>query len=118
MERGTGDAAGDFLTGKVFQFTDTGQQVSNSYGKYIAAYFEDDVQLTKKLNVHAGVRWEPSLPETQQYNEGDHIDFGAFAAGTKSGVFTSAPPGVFFYGDKGIPKGLCERQVMMILRHV
>ena len=53
----------------------------------------------------AGVRWEPSLPETQQYNEGDHIDFAAFAAGTKSTVFTNAPPGVFFYGDKGIPKG-------------
>ncbi|HUA91193.1 MAG TPA: carboxypeptidase regulatory-like domain-containing protein [Terracidiphilus sp.] len=102
--QGTGDALGDFLTGNVFQFTDTGQQVSNSYGKYLAAYFEDDVQLTKKLNVHAGVRWEPSLPETQQYNEGDHIDFGAFAAGTRSTVFTNAPPGVFFYGDKGIPK--------------
>lgn len=102
--QGTGDALGDFLTGNVFQFTDTGQQVSNSYGKYIAGYFEDDVQLTKKLNVHGGVRWEPSLPETQQYNEGDHIDFNAFAAGTRSTVFTNAPPGVFFYGDKGIPK--------------
>jgi hypothetical protein len=101
----TGDSLGDFLTGNVFQFTDTGQQVSNSYGKYISAYFEDDVQLTKTLNVHAGVRWEPSLPETQQYNEGDHIDFPSFAAGTKSTVFTNAPPGVFFYGDKGIPKG-------------
>lgn len=103
--QGTGDALADFMLGDVYQFTDTGQQVSNSYGKYIAAYFEDDVQMTKKLNVHAGVRWEPSLPETQQYNEGDHIDFNAFAAGTKSTVFTNAPPGVFFYGDKGIPKG-------------
>src|ERR1017187_2763849 len=103
--QGTGDALGDFLTGNVFQFTDTGQQVSNSYGKYIAAYFEDDFQMTKNLNVHGGVRWEPSLPETQQYNEGDHIDFAAFQAGTVSAVFPKAPPGVFFYGDKGIPKG-------------
>jgi Carboxypeptidase regulatory-like domain len=103
--QGTGDALGDFLTGNLFQFTDTGQQVSNSYGKYFAAYFEDSVQLTKKLNVHAGIRWEPSLPETQQYNQGDHIDFAAFAAGTKSTVFNNAPPGVFFYGDPGIPKG-------------
>lgn len=101
----TKDALADFLTGSLDAFTDTGQQVSNSYGKYIAAYFEDDVQLTKTLNVHGGVRWEPSLPETQQYNEGDHIDFGAFQAGTVSQVFPNAPPGVFFYGDKGIPKG-------------
>lgn len=103
--QGTGDALGDFLTGNVYQFTDTGQQVSNSYGKYLGLYIEDDVQLTKTLNVHGGVRWEPSLPETQQYNEGDHIDIPAFTAGTKSIVFTNAPPGVFFYGDKGIPKG-------------
>jgi hypothetical protein len=102
---GTGDALGDFLTGKVYQLTDTGQQVSNSYGKYLGAYFEDDIQVNKSLNVHAGIRWEPSLPETQQYNEGDHIDFGAFAAGVRSSVFVNAPPGVFFYGDEGIPKG-------------
>jgi hypothetical protein len=106
--QGTGDALGDFLTGNVYQFTDTGQQVSNSYGKYIALYLEDDVQLTKRLNVHGGVRWEPSLPETQQYNEGDHIDFPSFAAGTVSAVFPNAPPGVFFYGDKGIPKGYAK----------
>jgi hypothetical protein len=101
----TKDALADFLTGSLDSFTDTGQQVSNSYGKYIAAYFEDDFQMTKNLNVHGGVRWEPSLPETQQYNEGDHIDFPAFTAGTVSTVFPKAPPGVFFYGDKGIPKG-------------
>jgi hypothetical protein len=103
--QGTGDALADFMLGDVYQFTDTGQQVSNAYGKYLAAYFEDDVQLNKNFNVHGGMRWEPSLPETQQYNEGDHIDFNAFAAGTTSTVYKNAPPGVFFYGDKGIPKG-------------
>ena len=101
----TKDALADLITGSLDSFTDTGQQVSNSYGKYIAAYFEDDIQLNKNLNVHGGVRWEPSLPETQQYNEGDHIDFPSFQAGTVSTVFPNAPPGVFFYGDKGIPKG-------------
>ncbi len=101
----TKDALADFMTGSLDSFTDTGQQVSNSYGKYIAAYFEDDIQLNKNLNVHGGVRWEPSLPETQQYNEGDHIDIPSFTSGTVSTVFPNAPPGVFFYGDKGIPKG-------------
>ncbi|HEV2487175.1 MAG TPA: carboxypeptidase-like regulatory domain-containing protein [Terracidiphilus sp.] len=106
--QGSGDALADYFLGSVYQFADTGQQVSNSYGKYIAAYFEDDIQLTKTLNVHGGVRWEPSLPETQQYNEGDHIDFPSFTAGTVSTVFPNAPPGVFFYGDKGIPKGFAN----------
>jgi hypothetical protein len=100
----SGDALADYMLGSVFQFADTGSQIGNSWAKYIGAYFEDAVQLTKTLNVHAGVRWEPSLPETQQYNLGDHIDLAAFKAGTRSTVFTNAPPGVFFYGDKGIPK--------------
>ena len=101
----TGDGLADFMLGDVYNFQETGSQIENSWSKYIGAYFEDDIQLTKKLNVHGGIRWEPSLPETQQYNEGNHIDFAAFAAGTRSSVFTNAPPGVFYYGDKGIPKG-------------
>jgi hypothetical protein len=100
----TGDSLADYMLGDVYQFADTGSQISNSWAKYIGAYFEDGVQLTRTLNVHAGVRWEPSLPETQQYNMGSHIDLAAFKAGTKSTVFTNAPPGIFFYGDKGIPK--------------
>lgn len=100
----TGDALADLMLGSVYQFADTGSQIGNSWEKYIGAYFEDDVQLTRTLNVHGGVRWEPSLPETQQYNLGDHFDLAAYTAGTKSTVFTNAPPGLFFYGDKGIPK--------------
>ena len=100
----SGDALADLMLGSVFQFADTGSQIGNSWAKYIGAYFEDAIQLTRTLNVHAGVRWEPSLPETQQYNLGDHIDLAAFKAGTRSTVFSNAPPGVFFYGDKGIPK--------------
>jgi len=100
----TGDGLADFMLGSLYSFTDTGSQIANSWEKYIGAYFEDDIQLTPKLNLHGGVRWEPSLPETQQYNEGNHFDQAAFIAGTKSSVFTNAPPGVFFYGDKGIPK--------------
>jgi hypothetical protein len=101
----TGDGLADFMLGALYSFTDTGSQIANSWEKYIGAYFQDDIQVTKKLNVHAGVRWEPSLPETQQYNLGDHFDPNAFKAGTTSQVFTNAPPGVFFYGDPGIPKG-------------
>ncbi|MDR3578204.1 MAG: carboxypeptidase regulatory-like domain-containing protein [Anaerolineaceae bacterium] len=104
----TNDSLADYLTGNVYTLTDTNAQISNSYEKYISLYFEDGVQLTKTLNVHAGVRWEPSLPETQQYNEGDHFDLPSFTAGTTSTVFTNAPPGIFFYGDKGIPKAFAN----------
>lgn len=60
------------MIGSVYQFGDTGAQIGNMWAKYIGAYFEDDIQLTKTRNVHGGVRWEPFLPETQQYNVGNH----------------------------------------------
>ena len=100
----TNDGLADFLIGSVNTFTDTISQVSNSHEKYIALYAEDGIQLTKTLNVHAGLRWEPSLPEVNQYNEGSSFSVPAFTAGTKSTVFANAPPGLFFYGDQGIPK--------------
>jgi hypothetical protein len=104
----TGDGLADFMLGALYSFSDTGSQITNSWEKYIGAYFEDAIQINKRLNFHAGIRWEPSLPETQQYNEGDHFDMAGFRNGITSKVFTNAPPGVFFYGDPGIPKGYAK----------
>jgi hypothetical protein len=101
----TGDALADFLTGNLDTFTDSDSQISNLHQNYFGAYGEDDIQVNKKLNVHVGVRWEPSLPETDKYFAGSHFSLPSYTAGTKSVVFNNAPPGLFFYGDNGIPKG-------------
>ena len=101
----TGDALADFLTGNLDTFSDSDSQISNLHQNYFGAYGEDDVQVNKKLNVHVGVRWEPSLPETDKYFAGSHFSLPSYTAGTKSVVFNNAPPGLFFYGDNGIPKG-------------
>jgi hypothetical protein len=104
----TNDSMADFLLGSVFSLVSSDSQISNLREKYFALYAEDDIQLTKALNVHAGVRWEPSLPETDTHNVGSHFSLDNFNAGIKSTVFTNAPAGLAFYGDKGIPRGFAN----------
>lgn len=101
----TGDAMGDFFLGdlySLYQGNDTGSTFSKNV---IGAYAQDSYQVTPRLTVNAGVRWESDLPEVETAGRGDSFSLSAFMAGTTSSVFKSAPPGLLFVGDPGIPKG-------------
>ncbi|HEV2273767.1 MAG TPA: hypothetical protein VGR96_06345, partial [Acidobacteriaceae bacterium] len=100
----TGGALADYMLGRPIQLIDSGLVVAGLREKYAALYFQDDIQLTKKLAVHAGVRWEPSLPEYDAGGRGNHFSRANFVSGTKTVKYTNAPPGLLFYGDPGIPK--------------
>jgi hypothetical protein len=100
----TGDALADFFLGALNTVTDSNTFRADLRQKYIGAYFEDGVQINKHLNVHAGVRWEPSLPEHDARARGDHFSLADFTAGKRTTVYDNAPPGLSFYGDKDIPK--------------
>jgi hypothetical protein len=104
----TNDGLADFMLGSLNSLADSDSQISNLRQKYFALYIENDVQLTKRLNVHAGVRWEPSLPEYDTHEAGDHFSLANFTSGTKTSVFANAPPGLLYYGDPGIPKGFAN----------
>ncbi len=99
-----GDGLADYLLGRPIQLIDSGLVQIGLREKYVGLYFQDDIQLTKALNVHAGLRWEPSLPEYDAAGRGNHFSLPAFMAGTKTSVYTNAPPGLLFHGDPGIPK--------------
>jgi hypothetical protein len=100
----SGDALADLMLGALNTVIDSNYARVDLVQKYLGAYFEDSIQFTPRLNVHAGVRWEPFLPEHDKLARGNHFDPAAFVAGTKTQVYTNAPPGLFFYGDRGIPK--------------
>ncbi len=100
----TGDALADFLLGKPISLIDSGLVQIALREKYIGLYVEDQYQVTKKLNVHLGVRWEPSLPEYDAAGRGNHFSLPAYKAGTISTVYPNAPFGLQFHGDPGIPK--------------
>lgn len=101
----TGDAMADFMLGdlySLYQGNDTGSTFAKNV---IALYAQDSYQVTPRLTVNAGVRWESDLPEVETAGRGDSFSMSAFLAGTTSNVFKSAPPGLLFVGDPGIPKG-------------
>ncbi len=100
----TGDALADFMLGNVHSVIDSNVARVDLRQKYIGAYIEDSFQITPRFNVHAGVRWEPFLPEHDALARGNHFDLASFIAGKKTSLYNNAPPGLFFYGDQGIPK--------------
>lgn len=98
----TGLSAADFLLGKAESMIisspvvdEAGVQTNTSY------YVQDDWKIRPRLTLNLGVRYELPLPWVQPN------DFwGTFHPGQQSTVIPSAPVGMVFPGDKGVPRGL------------
>src|SRR5205823_5028249 len=99
----SGDALADFMLGRPSLLTDANPAQIGLRQRYYGIYGQDDIQVRKGLNLHVGVRWEPSVPEHDVAGRGDHFSFPAYVAGQKSTVYTNSPPGLQFHGDPGIP---------------
>jgi hypothetical protein len=97
------NALADYLVGDLNTFRDSNLVVSGLRQKYVGVYFQDDHQF-KHLNVHAGLRWEPFLPEYDAGGRGNAFSQANFLSDTRTSLYAYAPPGLLFYGDKGIPK--------------
>ena len=90
----SGNALADFFLG-------TPSTLQQSDGIYVAAqgtlpgfYVEDKFRATSRLNLTAGIRWDPYWPFHAQ---GGRIE--CFRPGEKSSVFTNAPGSLVFPGD-------------------
>jgi hypothetical protein len=100
----TNDPLADFLIGRPSSLSQAMPDEAGLRQKYIGAYVQDDFRVTKTLNVHFGVRWEPSLPEHDVAGRGQHFSLPAFIAGQKTTKYTNAPPGLQYNpNDPGIP---------------
>jgi hypothetical protein len=99
----TNGGLADFLLGRPSLLSNGNPVQTGLRQKYYALYGQDDIQVTKNLNVHVGVRWEPSVPEHDVYGRGNHFSMPAYLAGQTTSVYSNAPPGLLFHGDPGIP---------------
>jgi hypothetical protein len=97
------DALADFMLGRPNQLQDGNPNAAGLRQKYWGVYGQDDIQVTKGLNIHVGLRWEPSLPEYDVNGRGQYFSMSAFRAGQVSTVHPNAPAGLLYYGDPGIP---------------
>jgi carboxypeptidase family protein len=99
----SGLGLGDFLLGQVNSWTMGTAEGSLKRSKYIGVYGSDTWQVTKKLTLNYGLRWEPFFPVINLDGYTLHFDLDAFRKGIKSTYYKNTPPGLFYEGDPGVP---------------
>ena len=97
------DANLDFLMGALSAFEQSKAQSNALRAPIPSLYIQDTWQATPKFVFTAGVRWQPEYMPTDYFHRGSAWDEASFINNVHSGVYTNAPAGVFYYGDKGVP---------------
>ena len=95
----------DFMTGQASQFLNGGSAGQNKRQEYLAVYANDTWKFRPRLTINYGIRWQPYFPMVHLDGTAVHFDENALKNGIKSTRFDNSPPGVFFDGDPGVPKG-------------
>ena len=96
-----GLAMSDFLLGMASTLVQSSSVHHRTHAPDPALYAQDDWQITRKLNINAGVRWEMFMPHCCE-----PLISGTFLAGQQSTVVPKAPVGLIYQGDKGVGPGI------------
>jgi outer membrane receptor protein involved in Fe transport len=96
----SGNAFGDFLLGLPQRFTQGSVRINEIRSQIFAFYFQDDWKAHPHLTFSLGLRWEPFFP---YYSAADELT--VFRPGQQSRLFPSAPPGLVYANDSGVPRG-------------
>jgi hypothetical protein len=96
------DSFASFLFGQPYIFLQGGGDFSrNLRGNAVNFYAQDTFKLSSRLTLNYGLRYEIPFPYTEQKNRQN-----LFEPGVQSVVFPTAPTGLLYPGDPGVPKGL------------
>jgi hypothetical protein len=99
-----GDSNLDFLGGALSSFQQSKEQQLALRGPIPSIYLQDTYHATKKLTIVAGIRWSPEFMPFDNFNRGTTFSMAAFQSNLISSVYPTAPAGVGFYGDPGVPR--------------
>jgi hypothetical protein len=97
----TGDDFTDFLLGVPSQYNQSQLNPFYARNRYLALFAQDTWQLRPGLTLNAGLRWDRIRPWTEKHDE-----ISTFVAGAQSVVFPTAPAGILFPDDPGVPRTL------------
>ncbi|MEO6924293.1 MAG: hypothetical protein ABI142_10740, partial [Bryocella sp.] len=98
----TGNALADFELGHAATFQQNNGASHRLHAWDPSLFVQDDWRASRRFTVNLGVRWEIYYPFSGQSN------FATFNPGTQSTRFPTAPLGLVFEGDPGVPQGILK----------
>jgi hypothetical protein len=100
------DGFASFLSGNPVVFLQGGGNFAREIrDRALDAYGQDTYKVTSNLTLNIGLRYELPFPSTENHNE-----VNLFVPGAQSQVVPSAPAGLLYPGDPGVPAGLISTQ--------
>jgi hypothetical protein len=99
----TGNAYADFLLGLPSTMTQDAPVRKTDKGWYFGLFAQDDFRIHPRVTLNLGVRYDVQFPFTDP--EDRKL---AFVPGARSEVSPTAPEGLLFPGDPGIPRGIAS----------
>ena len=97
----TGNSIADMELGLAATFRQNNGLNRNFQESSESAFLQDDWKILPRLTLDLGVRWELNPPYTSAGGQ-----LGGFEFGVQSKVYPTAPLGMLFPGDPGIPSGV------------
>jgi Carboxypeptidase regulatory-like domain/TonB dependent receptor len=93
-----------FLIGQpIFFLQGSGDFARGLRGNNINAYAQDTFKISSRFTVNYGLRYEIPFPYTEVHDRQN-----LFEPGVQSIVFPTAPAGLLYPGDPGVPRGLIQ----------
>jgi Carboxypeptidase regulatory-like domain len=99
----TGNALADFVTGQVSSMEQDTPYHGLLSDWHTAFFLQDDYRISPRLTANLGLRWDIDVPPVESSNL-----TGTFVPNVQSTVIPSAPLGLLYPGDKGVPRGIVD----------
>jgi Carboxypeptidase regulatory-like domain/TonB dependent receptor-like, beta-barrel len=96
----SGLAMANFLLGYQHTFSQTSGDYSDSRENPMGLFANDEWKFSERLTLDYGLRWEPQQVMKEIWGRIEQFFPDANLAGVHSAIVPSAPPGLFFIGDK------------------
>ena len=97
----TGLDFADFLSGVASNYNQADSQAYYARHRYAAGFAQDSWRVSPHVTLNAGLRWDRMEYWYEKYNQ-----IPTFILGEQSVVFPTAPAGIVYPGDAGVPRTL------------